>query len=242
MKNFCGKISFALGGLALLLVLAVFLPTVKAEEPRLITVLGEAEVKVEPDEVVIAMSVETAHRDIMAAKQANDNRVRYILALAEQFQIQPAQIQTGQLNIEPRYRDNYEKKEFIGYYVRKSIVIRLTDLSKFEDLLSSLLAAGVNYIEGIQFRRSDLEKYQEQAQKEAVRAAQAKAARLAKELGQTIGRPYRVEEERTNVYPVATVPNISLRAYDSAAEMAAGTWAPGEISIRSAFTVSFVLE
>lgn len=242
MKNLPGKIGFGLGGLVLILGLVVFLPTVTAEEPRLITVLGEAEVRVEPDEVVIAMSVETSHRDITAAKKANDTRVRNIIALAEQFLIEPAHIQTGQLNIEPRYRDSYERKEFIGYFVRKRIVVQLTDLSKFEDLLSSFLAAGVNYIEGIQFRRSDLEKYQEQAQAEAVRAAQAKAARLAQELGQTIGRPHLVQEERTNVYQVASAPNLSLRAYDGVAEAAAVTLAPGEISIRSAFTVSFVLE
>ncbi|NLY91726.1 MAG: SIMPL domain-containing protein [Firmicutes bacterium] len=242
MKNLPGKIGFGFCGLVLLLSLVFFMPTVAAGEPRLITVLGEAEVKVTPDEVVIAMAVETSHRDIAAAKKANDTRVRNIIALAEQFQVEPAQIQTGQLSIEPRYRDNYEKKEFIAYFVRKSIVVRLTDLTKFEDLLSSFLAAGVNYIEGIQFRRSDLAKYQEQAQAEAVRAAQAKAARLAKELGQTIGRPHRVQEERTNVYPVATVPNLSFRAYDGTAETWVDTLAPGEISIRSAFTVSFALE
>ncbi len=241
MRNLPGKIGFGLS-LVLILGLVVFLPTVSAEEPRLITVLGEAEVKVAPDEVVIAMSVETAHRDITLAKKTNDARVRNIIALAEQFKILPAQIQTGQLNIEPRYRDNYEKKEFIAYFVRKRIVVHLKDLSKFEDLLSSFLAAGVNYIEGIQFRRSDLEKYQEQAQAKAVRAAQAKAARLAKELGQTIGRPHLVQEERTNVYPVVTAPNLTLRAYDGAAEAAAGALAPGEISIRSAFIVSFALE
>ena len=160
--------------------LGVMLPTVDAGESRLITVVGEAEVKVVPDEVIITMAVETSDPDLTEAKKANDARVRKVIGLTKQYGIEEKLVQTGQLSIEPRYRDSYEKREFLGYFVRKRIVVQLKDINKFEDLLSSVLIDGVNYIEGIQFRRSDLERYKEQAQAEAVRAAREKDAPLGR--------------------------------------------------------------
>lgn len=222
--------------------LGVMLPTVNAGESRLITVVGEAEVKVVPDEVVLTMAVETSDPDLTEAKKANDARVRKVIGLTKQYGIEEKLVQTGQLSIEPRYRDSYEKREFLGYFVRKRIIVQLKDLNKFEDLLSSVLADGVNYIEGIQFRRSDLERYKEQAQAEAVQAARAKAARLAAELGQKLGEPYLIQEAGVEAYPVGAVRNQSFKVYDVMQEMATETLAPGELCVRSAFTVSFTLE
>lgn len=241
MKMEPKTIGLGIGLVVILLYLAGFPPNVDAGAPRLITVLGEAEVRVVPDEVIITMAVETDDPVLTVAKEANDARVREIIGLAAEFGVGAQEIQTGQLSIEPRYRDSYEKKEFIAYFVRKRITVHLKDLSKYEDLLSSLLAAGVNYIEGIQFQCSDLERYQKQAQAEAVQAAQAKAVRLAAELGREIGAPHLIQEEGTDFYPVGAKRYTALQDFGLGPETAS-TLAPGVLSVRSAFTVSFALE
>ena len=41
-------------------------------EPRLITVTGDAEVRVVPDEVMLTLGVETWNKELNAAKQEND--------------------------------------------------------------------------------------------------------------------------------------------------------------------------
>lgn len=225
------------------MLLGLTIPALGVNNPRLITVLGEAELQVAPDEVLISMAVETSDKNLTAAKKSNDDRVRKVIALAEKYKIEAKYIQTGQISIEPRYRNNYEKREFIGYFVRKSILVQLKDLSKFENYFSSILEEGVNYIYGIQFQTSELNKYKNQVQALAVKAAKEKATVLASQLGQKIGKPYLIREEGTNFIPVEAGRYSALKTYgENLADSGESTIAPGQIRVRAALTVSFELE
>ena len=48
---------------------------------------------------------------------------------------------------------------------------RLKDISKYEDVLSGVLESGANYVEGIEFRTTELRKYRDQARVMAIKAA-----------------------------------------------------------------------
>ena len=48
-------------------------------EPRLITVTGDAEVRVVPDEVILTLGVETWNKELNIAKQENDQRTQKII-------------------------------------------------------------------------------------------------------------------------------------------------------------------
>jgi len=61
---------------AVFLVGAVGLPTQVAPDPGVITVSGEAVVKVVPDEVLITLGVENFHRELSVAKRRNDSNVQ----------------------------------------------------------------------------------------------------------------------------------------------------------------------
>ena len=244
MDKFKNNIIITLCVLVLILILGLISPVLRAKATRLITVMGEAELRVIPNEVVISTAVETSDHNLTLAKKSNDERVRKVIALAEKYKIEAKHIQTSQIHIEPRYRDHYEKREFIGYFVRKNIVVQLKDLTKFEDFLSSILEEGVNYVDGIQFQSSDIKKYKSQVQALAVKAAREKASLLAKELGQKIEKPYLIQEERTDFIPVEAGRYSSLKeAYaGNLADAGESTIAPGEIIVRSASTVSFKLK
>src|SRR3712207_8351274 len=47
------------------------------------------------------------------------------------------------------------KHEFVGYSVTKSVVVRLADLSRFEQLFSEMLRAGVSKVNNVEFHTSD---------------------------------------------------------------------------------------
>ena len=53
------------------------------QTPRLITVTGQAEVNVVPDEVVLTLSVVTLYEKLSAAKAQNDAGVKKILRCAQ---------------------------------------------------------------------------------------------------------------------------------------------------------------
>ena len=176
------------------LILPGFVSAMEQPERRLITVTGDAEVRVVPDEVILTLGVETWNKQLSIAKKENDQRTQKIIKIAKEHKIEEKHIQTDFLSIDPRYEDSYEHKKFIGYFVRKSIVITVRDISKFESILSDMLEKGANYVHGVQFRTTELRRHRDQARSLAIKAAREKAIALAKELRQRVGEPYKIQE------------------------------------------------
>jgi uncharacterized protein YggE len=205
--------------------------------PRLITVTGEAEVRVSPDEVILSLGVETWDKDLALATQENNERVKRIFALAKKYNVAPGHIRTDHISIEPRYKDGEAREDFIGYCVRKTIVLTVRNVSKFEDLLNSALEAGANYVYGVQFRTTKLREYRAQARVLALRAAKEKAKNMAKELGQKVGRPYTIVEEQ---YERGMTPNVIQSTGGSPGEVDKSI-AMGQVSVNARVRVSFEL-
>ncbi len=230
----------------------LILVAAEALEPRSITVSGTAEVNVVPDEVVLLFGVETIDQALSVAKAQNDESVRKVLALAEKHEIDPQDVQTDHIAINPRYTERGRGDEIESYLVRKSILFRLKDISKFEDLLSDALNAGANYVHGIQFSHSELKKYEDEVRRQAILNAKEKAETIAKELDQKVGKPNDIREHQTRHGTLYEMlgrqgwrgrgmmgASVSATGVDSASE---STIALGEITISTRLTVSFILD
>jgi hypothetical protein len=222
------------------------------EQPGVITVTGDAEVRVVPDEVVLTLGVETWDVDLELAKRENDDRVRRVVEMAKRHGVRAEHIQTDYIDIEPRYEDNYEKRGFVGFFVRKTIVVRLRDISRFEDLLTGVLEEGVSYVHGIQFRTTELRKYRDEARTLAIRAAREKAVALAGELGEEVGRPRTVQEDHVGWWGWynswwgarwggGMAQNV-VQEVGGGSMPEDGSLAPGQITVNARVTVSFALE
>lgn len=219
---------------------------------RSITTTGDAEVKVAPDEVIITLAVETSNTILSTATLSNDEIVQRILSVTQEYEIDSKYVQTEYLNIEPRYSDYADVKSFRGYWVRKTIVITLKDLTKFEDFLSAALEAGANYVYGIQFRTTELRKYRDAARALAIQAAQEKAQALAGEVDQDIGQPLNISEQQSDWFSWYS----GWWGYGYSGSMSqnviqntgGGTFstedaiAPGQISVRAKVMVEFELK
>jgi uncharacterized protein YggE len=221
------------------------------QEARQVTVTGDAEVRIVPDEVVVTLGVETWDADLSVAKNQNDERVARVLALARGLGIKPERIQTEHISVEPRYHDDYEKRGFLGFYVRKTIVVTLQDLTRFEDLLTGALGAGATHVHGVQFRTTELRRYRDQARALAVGAAREKAEALAKELGQKVGQPQTIQEDQNTWWSWygawwgarwggMGMQNV-VQNVDGGAMPPEGSFAPGQIAVNARVTVSFEL-
>jgi len=159
-----------------------------------ITVNGEAVVKVQPDQIIITFGIETWDKNIMTAKQENNEIMKKAIVIIKESGIPDKDIQTDYLSVEPRYDDNYDKKNFIGYFVRNTFVVTLAEPDKVEDLVTGVLGSGVNYIHNIKFQTTEFKKYREQARELALNAAKEKAEKMAGALGQIIGDPLQISE------------------------------------------------
>ncbi|HEY0406810.1 MAG TPA: SIMPL domain-containing protein [Pyrinomonadaceae bacterium] len=213
-------------------------------EPPLITVTGQAEVKVAPDEVAFNVEVENTDKDLPTAKRMNYERVGKILALARSYKIEPQNVQTDYISVEMKYSDADESddkkaaKVFLGYAVSKTVVINLKDISRFESLFSDILKIGVSRVQNVQFHSSELRRHKDRARAMAIKAAQEKAVALTREIGQTIGRAYSIHEEDERGNAMSNNSGFSVGSF-SAEE---GSFAPGLISVTARVTVSFRLQ
>ncbi|HXT62105.1 MAG TPA: SIMPL domain-containing protein [Pyrinomonadaceae bacterium] len=218
-------------------------------EPPLITVTGQAEVRVPPDEVLFTLAVENVDKDMVVASKKTDDSVRQILAIARKNNVKPEDVQTSQISVQPKYNTDdlsYEernrvKRVLIGYEVSKTVAIRLRDLSRFDDLLADVLKAGITRLSNMQFIDSQVRKHRDEARRMAIRAAQEKAKLLAGEIGQAIGPAYSITENSGIDYGRAsgTYQNTSATAGESSETE--GATAPGSISITANVTVRFRL-
>lgn len=225
------------------------------EKQPVITVNGEAVVKVQPDQIIITFGIETWDTEIMFAKQKNNDIMKKALSVIKNSGIQDKDIQTDYLSIEPRYDNNYDKKNFIGYFVRNTFVVTLSDANKVEDLVTNVLGSGVNFIHGINFQTTEFKKYREQARELALNAVKEKAEKMAGALGQHIGNPIHINEGyggsdwwyynswsgwgygRSNMMSQNVMQNIQ-----SSSDQISETIALGKISIKANVTVTFELK
>jgi uncharacterized protein YggE len=143
----------------------------QADEPRLISVVGEAEVMVVPDRIVFCVGAGTRNKVLQAAREENDRIVKKVMQAAERFHIEAKDIMTDYLNVAPDYADNNGRGAPVieGYNVYKQISITLTKVEQFEEYLCELLHTGINYVYHIQFRTTKLNEYREQARSLAVK-------------------------------------------------------------------------
>lgn len=216
----------------------------------LITVSGHAEVRVPPDEIVFTLYVESIDKDMLVAKNKTDASIREILAIARRNNVKDEDVQTSYVSVEPKYNVDdldYEARrrvtrEFIGYQVSKTVVIRLRDIPRFDALLSDVLKAGVTRVRNVEFRDSQVRRHRDQARAMAIKAAQEKAKLLAGEIGQAIGPAYSITESSGDYSPRAMAQNVSSVAGTLSDRESDGSIAPGLISITAQVTVSFRLQ
>jgi hypothetical protein len=211
----------------------------------LITVTGQAEIMVVPDEAVFNLRSVTVDKDLQNAQVRNDEVVKKVLALARKYEIPPTQVQTGRISLEESYskEDDEKPRVFLGYVVRKSIAIILRDVSKAEALLADIFKTGITGIDEVEFRTTEIRKFKDQARAMAIKAAQEKASALAREIGQSIGKAYSISEEGPD-NSSASSNNVSFRPSGALGSYSAeeSTIALGQISITARVVVSFELK
>jgi uncharacterized protein len=208
-----------------------------AANPRVITVVGEAEIKVTPDEALLTLGVETLGKDLETTKKQNDTAIAKALESVVKNGVKREDVKTDFINIEPQYQETQGRRTLSGFLVRRTLAVIVRDFAKLSTVLTDALKAGVNVVYGLQFQTSKLLEYRQQARSLAVRAAKQKAEALAGELGQRVGDPLNITETGSGIQPY----QVNTRALAQEAMPSSETFAPGQISVTASVTISFEL-
>jgi len=202
----------------------------------MVMVTGEGSVMVTPDQVTIKSRIEHTGDDAQLVKKQNDEVVDKVIKYIKSEGVKEKNIQTDYVNLNKNY--NYDSKTY-SYVANQAISIKLDDLKNYEKIMSGLLKAGLNRIDGVQFKSSEMEKYEAKARKLAVLDAKTKAGEYVNPIGQTIGKAISISEIETNNFPPMYRASEMMKASADGAQQE--TIAPGELEVTAKVNVGFQL-
>lgn len=218
----------------LILLVSSFVSAQNNPQPT-VDVTGEGIILAVPDEVTISVRVENTGNEVRPLKAMNDQIVQDVLQTVKRIGIVDKNVQTEYVRLTKNY--DYKTKTY-NFSANQTIRIYLKDLEKYEPLMDGLMASGINRIDGIAFSSSKEAALKSQARKKAIENAVMKAEEYVGVLNQTIGKAVSISE-----FNNATMPQPMYRSMAMQDESASSkqTLAPGEIEIRTAVKVRFIL-
>lgn len=180
----------------------------------LLTVTGEGRSYKEPDMAVFTAGVTSQGKTASAALADNARSMEQVIAALKRAGIAERDIQTSNLSINPVYRDPNREAALaaragqpyvapppedqiptiIGYQANNSVTVRQRKLDEFGKVIDTLAAAGANQINGPAFQLDEPGPALDEARREAVAEARARAQLYANALGLQIVRVVSVNE------------------------------------------------
>lgn len=202
--------------------------------PPTISVTGEAEVSVAPDQAQITGGVTSEAKTAREASEANNKAMAAVLQALKAEGIAEADIRTSRLALFPQsapVRQN-GPMQITGYRASNQVTVRIRDVGKVADTVDALVAAGANEIGGIDFIVSQQSKTLDDARVRALDDARRKAEIYARAANVRLGAPTSISEASHGGGPP-----MPMRATFKAG--AATPVAPGEETLRVSVSVSY---
>ena len=239
-----------LAGLIALALAAALAPaaSVSAQDIAISLAPGEVLLKVEaegayrarPDLMSISAGVVTTGRSAKDALAANANLANRLLAAIRASGVEPRDVQTASLQVQPQFAGNRDGDEdavrrITGYVAHNRLNVTLRDLSKAPAIINGLFEAGANEVEGPSFGFADPAPALGAARAAAVNEAKAEAETYAAALGMRVTRVLRVSE-RGNF-----VDNEGGEIVVTGRRISAAPVEPGEIATRVTVWIDYAM-
>jgi uncharacterized protein YggE len=208
-----------------------------------VTVSGKATVSAMPDEVAVTLTVEQEAVTAPAAMDAASKTTQRVLDRLKADGIPDSAIETQNVTLYPirTYDPNTGKETLTGYRAQNSVTVTLGDAPTIGKVLAAAVETGVTNVSGPVWRLRDESATVNEALKQAVANARAKAESLAAAGGVQVGEVMMISEGGVDV-PV--VPPPYWRAADTAAagQVAEPPINPTSIDVTATVTVTYSLQ
>jgi uncharacterized protein YggE len=153
-----------------------------------ITVTGTGKVKYAPDVAHLGFGVSGEGKTAAEAWKKNADAVKKVFAALRALGIADKDLQTGGVNVSPRYVHEKDKEpRLVGYVATYDLSVTVRRLADVGAVLDAAVEAGVNQRASISFACNDPEKLIQQARLAAATEARAKARVLAEGAGAGLG-------------------------------------------------------
>jgi uncharacterized protein len=226
---------------SLVLCLAVIQPTLAVE--RTISVMGQGEVRAEPDRALVNLGIESRKPTLQEARGEVDKGVNAVLKLTRNLKIDPKFVRTTRVQVQPEYDWNNEGRDrrLLGYYVARQVEVEVRQLDQLGTLLERAFAAGVNQVGDPQLDSSQRRELERQALSKAVADARLNAEALAKAAGINVGTPRTISASSGVIAPPIPMPRAKLMVGTAEAGDASQSYQRGEMMFNAQVQVEYDL-
>lgn len=204
----------------------------------LLDVQAEGKVRREPDQAQLSAGVVAQAATAAAAMQQQAAQMQRVLAALDRAGIARADVQTTRVSLQPQYRyaDN-QPPAITGYQAASSVSVCFRDISRSGAALDALVAAGANQIDGPTLGFSDPEAVLDEARRNAVARARARAELYAKAAGLRVVRIMSISEGAPASPPLPVAYGLARVQAKADTEIRAG-----ESEVGATLSVRFLLQ
>jgi uncharacterized protein len=203
--------------------------------PPAISVTGEANMSVAPDQAQIDGGVSTDAKTAREASDANNAAMGKVLLALKGAGIDEKDYQTSRLSLQPQYAPNRTgPSPVVGYRASNRVTIKVRDVTKVANIIDVLVGAGANDIGGIHFVVTQASKLLDEAREQAIADARRKAQIYAKAAGVTLGEPIAISEQGA--------PTPMFRSKVAAGMATSAPVAQGEETLSVSVSVSWAIK
>lgn len=195
-----------------------------SEEVRFIEVRGNAEREVQPDEMMLSITIqEYFEEEFQKNKEPKDYKTKVPLAKIEDDLIKSlrkAGIEKEDIRV--RGMGNYWRQQGKEFLFSKTLEVKITDFSKVNQLSSLVDARGIRSLNVGQMSHSELDKFRKQVKTDALKDAREKAAYLVESLGEELGEVLSITEMNDGYarpYMAKNMMMVAEAAYESVEEV-----------------------
>ena len=161
-----------------------------------VRVTGDSIIQAQPDTAILTISVVTQNRQAIEAQQENATKTDAVVRAVKAAAGAGAEVKTSGYSLQPQrvYKEN-QPPTIIGYEVRNSVTVTMSDLTKVGTVIDAAAQAGSNDVAGVAFTLRQDRQARDRALSEATREAMSKAQVIAQALGGRVRRVIEVQEE-----------------------------------------------
>lgn len=186
-----------------------------------IQVSAEGSIEVLPDYLQLMVNTERTGKSKANVKNEVDVITQKVIDAARAAGIKAEHIDASQISIQPQYEWDKSKRVFVGETVRRSVNIKLYDLSQYTALADALAKIDITELHQQGYGYEDASAHQNAALVKALNSARAKAELIAETMGGKLGKVYHVSESGSHFAQMPKMRMTMAMAADSVAESAA---------------------
>jgi hypothetical protein len=204
-------------------------------EPFIVSETGEATAV--PDSAQISFGISEQNTDLLSAQNSANKKSNSLVSSLKNLGIEEKDIKTTSYNVQPNYDFRSGSQAITGYTVSINYQVKIRELDKINQALSTATSAGASNISGVSITFSDelRDKLLGDARKEAIEKAKNKAESLASLAGLSLGRIINVSEG----YAATPQPLRAQTLEAGSADLVQADIQPGESNVNVTVSISW---